>query len=76
MSQLANDWMSLLVKLPKSDRAEIAHRLLESLDEPGDPDWETAWVEELLKRASRLKSGAVEGIPFDEIMAKLRKKYA
>ena len=47
MSQLANDWMNLLVVLPPADRAEIAQRLIESLDEPADSDWETAWTEEL-----------------------------
>jgi putative addiction module component (TIGR02574 family) len=76
MSQIANDWMNLLVVLPPSDRAEIAQRLIESLDEPADPAWETAWAEELKKRAERLKNGSVKGIPFDEVMASLRQKHA
>jgi putative addiction module component (TIGR02574 family) len=76
MSQLANDWLKLLVMLPPADRAEIAERLLDSLDEPADPDWKTAWRSELEKRAERMKSGAVKGIPFDEVMTSLRKKYA
>ena len=76
MSQLANDWMNLLVVLPPADRAEIAQRLIESLDVAGDPDWETAWTEELQKRAERMKNGSAPGIPFDEVMAKLRQKHA
>jgi putative addiction module component (TIGR02574 family) len=74
MSQIANDWMNLLVVLPPADRAELAQRLLESLDEPTDPDWEEAWAVELQKRAERMKNRAVEGIPFDEVLAKLRQK--
>jgi putative addiction module component (TIGR02574 family) len=76
MSQIANDWMNLLTALPPEERAEIAHRLIESLDEPADPDWERAWAEELKKRAERMKDGSVQGIPFDEVMATLRRKYA
>ena len=76
MSQLANDWMSLLVVLPPADRAEIAQRLIESLDEPADADWEAAWANELQKRAEGMKSGAVQGIPIDDVMAKLRQKYS
>ena len=76
MSQIANDWMNLLVVLPPDDRAEIARRLIESLDEPADPDWETAWADELKKRAERMKTGAVKGIPFDDVMASLRQKLA
>ena len=76
MSQLANDWMDLLVLLPPTDRAEIAHRLMESLAEPSDPTWEATWADELQKRVERMKSGAVQGIPFDEVMDRLRRKYA
>ena len=76
MSQLANDWLNLLVVLPPSDRAEIAQRLIESLDGPADADWEAAWAEEVQKRAERMKSGAVQGMPFDEVIAKLRLKHS
>ena len=76
MSQLANDWMNLLVVLPPADRAEIAQRLIESLDEPAQPDWEMSWDEELKKRAERMKNGSVQGIPFDEVMANLRRKFS
>lgn len=76
MSQIAKDWMNLLTALPPADRAEIAQRLIESLDDPADPDWDSAWEVELKKRAERMKSGAVQGIPFDDVMATLRQKYA
>ena len=76
MSQIAAEWMNLLTALPREDRAEIAQRLIESLDEPADPDWEAAWAEELKKRAERMKNGAAKGIPFDEVLATLQRKYA
>jgi putative addiction module component (TIGR02574 family) len=76
MSQIASDWMNLLAVLPPDDRAEIAQRLIDSLDEPADPDWETAWADELKKRAERMKDGSVQGIPLDEVMTTLRRKYA
>jgi putative addiction module component (TIGR02574 family) len=76
MSQIANDWMNLLAVLPPDDRAEIAQRLLESLDEPADPDWESAWADELKKRAERMKNGSVKGIPFEQVMATIRQNLA
>jgi putative addiction module component (TIGR02574 family) len=76
MSQIASDWMELLTALPREDRAEIAQRLLGSLDEPTDPDWESAWADELKKRAERMKNGSVKGIPFEEVMATIRRKIA
>ncbi len=76
MSQLASDWLNLLVVLPPADRAEIAQRLIESLDEAANPEWEKAWQVELQNRAERMKNGAIQGIPFDEVMATLRKKYS
>ena len=72
-----NDWMSQLNMLPPEDRAEIAFRLIQTLDDaPVDADWEAAWMDELRKRSERMQSGETKGIPFDDVMAKLRQKYS
>ena len=65
MSKNTNDWMIQLGNLPPEDRAELVIRLIESLDEPVDTDWEAAWAAELQKRSERRKNGIVTGIAFD-----------
>ena len=76
MSPVVNEWMNKMSELSKEDRAELAFRLLESLEEPADPDWESAWAEELQQRVHSIEQGAVAGIPAEEVLAKLRQKYS
>ncbi|MFL6235196.1 MAG: addiction module protein [Thermoanaerobaculia bacterium] len=50
------------LKLDEHDRAEVAARLLDSLEQE-DAEEEDAWVAELERRAVELESGAVQGLP-------------
>ena len=61
--------------LPESARAQIADQLLDSLT-PLDPDIQSAWAEESQRRLDELKSGKVQGLPSDQVMNRLREKYA
>jgi putative addiction module component (TIGR02574 family) len=63
-----------LAELPQTDKAELAHYLLTSM-EPMDPDAEEAWREELGRRLDDIRSGREVGIPAEEVMDRLRKKY-
>ncbi len=51
------------LKMPVRERAEIAQRLLESLDQQMDSDVESAWQSEVERRISELDSGRVACIP-------------
>lgn len=65
-----------LTTLPVRQRAELAHFLIESLDQEQDPDAGKAWETELEQRIEEIRSGRAQGIPADEVFAKLREKYS
>jgi putative addiction module component (TIGR02574 family) len=60
------------LKLSNQERAELARVLLLSLDEVEDEADEAAWAEEAERRYRELRSGAVEAIPSDQVLAEAR----
>jgi len=58
--------------LPENDRAELAHRLLLSLDEVPEEGVDEAWEEEIAKRAERVRNGTAKGRPAEEVLQELR----
>ncbi|MHC4275452.1 MAG: addiction module protein [Planctomycetota bacterium] len=52
------------LKLPPEARAAIAGSLLDSLDQPPDPDAEAAWEAEVAKRVRELDDQAVTPVPW------------
>ncbi|HBL26163.1 MAG TPA: hypothetical protein DD490_04935 [Acidobacteria bacterium] len=61
------------LELDEHDRADVAEALLESLAVE-DPEEEAAFVAELERRAADLESGAVKGIPWEELRAELQRE--
>lgn len=59
------------LEMPARERAEIAQRLLESLDRQVDTDVESAWQSEVERRISELDSGQVSCIPWEEVRERL-----
>lgn len=64
------------LKLSPTERAEVAEKLIVSLDEVPDTDVEQAWQEEIQRRIQQIDCGEVELIDSDTVMAELRKKHA
>lgn len=52
--------------LPQYERADLAARLIDSLDQTFDQDAGSAWDAEVARRISDLDSGLVELIPWPE----------
>lgn len=73
MTLAAEQLKPQLANLPEADRAELASFLLESLHEHDAA--ESAWDAELERRLQEIESGAVVGIPADEVLAELRKDF-
>jgi len=58
------------LKLDEHDRAEVAARLLDSLEQV-DTGAEDVWSAELERRAAELESGAVQGVPWEDLRERL-----
>ena len=71
MTREAADLFEDALQLPESDRAELAGRLLESLDGVPDEGVEAAWAEEIERRIRQIDAGEVKTIPWQEVRAKL-----
>lgn len=63
------------LSLPMADRAALADRLVESLNEPGRSDAvREAWIAEIRRRVADVKSGKAVLIDGPEGLARVRAK--
>lgn len=58
------------LKLRPGERAALAQRLLASLEE--DNEIEEAWAQEVERRIAEVESGAVQLIPIEEALTRVR----
>ena len=58
--------VSEILNWPLNDRADLAAKLLESIDPGEDSDAESAWAEEIKKRLEDIEAGRAELIPWSE----------
>ena len=59
-----------VLNLPLADRSRLLDRLIVSLD--ADRAVEEAWMQEAKRRDEEIESGAVQAIPGDLVLARLR----
>lgn len=59
-----------ILNLPARERALLFERLIASLDT--DAEVEQAWSQEADRREAEIEAGAVQAIPGDEVIARLR----
>lgn len=66
------------LRLTAEERARLAVRLLESLEETTESpeEIEKLWLAAAERRFQELRDGVVEGIPADKVFAELRSKYS
>jgi len=67
---------SEVLLLSESDRAQLAHDLMVSLDEPREPDAEDAWDREILRRLGQIDAGTATLIDRDELRRRMRARLA
>lgn len=63
---------SKALELTESERAELAHDLVASLDGEPDLDAAAAWDEELLRRLSQIDEGIAVTIDRAELVRRMR----
>ena len=64
------------LSLSESERAELAHNLVASLDGPADGDAESAWDAEILRRLAEIDSGTAELIDREELRRRMRARMS
>jgi hypothetical protein len=60
------------LKLPRQERARVAHELLLSLDGATDEEVERAWIEEAERRWARVKAGRAQLFDVDDVLREAR----
>jgi putative addiction module component (TIGR02574 family) len=75
MAPEATDLLSNALALPASERAEIAHRLLPSLDDGTDTDAAEAWIAVLEQRAREARSGSAATEECATVKARLTERW-
>ena len=69
------DLFAKAAALPEDDRAALAARLLDSLeDEASDEDVEEAWAAEVRRRMANYRAGNVQTIGWSELRERLHRR--
>ena len=55
-----------VLALPAQQRADLALRIMESLEDASDPDAEAAWDEEIRSRVEEIRSGTAVLVPVED----------
>ena len=81
MTQAVNDILGAALTLSQKERAELASRLIESLDGPPPTREEqgaidAAWDAEIARRVKEIDDGTADLIDADEVFASARSKLA
>ena len=74
MDSRAERLMQEVLSLPTRERAELTHRLIESLDPPEVDDPTSTAHDEALRRLDEIDRGAVEPISGDELFRRVRQR--
>jgi hypothetical protein len=67
--------LAAALSLPEDQRAELAHKLLASLDdreELSPDDWEAVWSDEIERRVHELRSGKAEMVDGNDALRQVR----
>ncbi len=75
MTRKPKDVAAEALQLPVKERAELASRLLDSLDDLSTEESDQLWAEEAERRYADYKAGNVEAVHADEVLARLRARH-
>lgn len=67
MSKKLEEIINVAKDLSLEERAELAGKLLLSLDEPSESEVERLWLKEAERRLQEYREGKMKGIPAEEV---------
>jgi putative addiction module component (TIGR02574 family) len=73
MQRSAAEVLEAALALSEDERAQVAERLVASLDGEMDPDAEAAWGAEIERRLSRIETGQSKSVSMDDSLARLHR---
>jgi putative addiction module component (TIGR02574 family) len=73
MASIAEEIANKIEELPDAEKAMLVDMILAKLDQP-DMELEKIWAEEAAKRWAAYKDGRLKSIPYEEVMARYRKR--
>jgi putative addiction module component (TIGR02574 family) len=71
MSRTVDELFIEAAELAERERAELADRLLLSLEPPADAELEDEWDEEIARRLAQFEAGEVEPLSWAEVKARV-----
>jgi putative addiction module component (TIGR02574 family) len=74
MSLMTERILQDALALPDAQRAELATRLLQSLDRVVDPDAEEAWAIEIERRCAALDAGEAVTVDWHDVRRRIEKE--
>ncbi|UCF93566.1 MAG: addiction module protein [Desulfobacterales bacterium] len=72
MDEKLKNILEKALNMPQEQRAFIAGRLIDSLDDKVDEDVETAWQKEIQKRIASAEKGEATFMSWDEVKKRLK----
>ncbi len=72
MARSLDELTKEVLALPSASRAILAEKLVESLEFDVDEEIQSAWLDEAEKRIEELRTGKVQPIPGEEVLAEVR----
>ncbi|MDR3556180.1 MAG: addiction module protein [Syntrophobacteraceae bacterium] len=67
MESKLDEVITAALHLSIEERAQVAAKLLLSLDEPSESEVERLWLEEAERRLNEFRKGRVQGMPADDV---------
>ena len=75
-TETLNKLRSEALMLSETERAELAHALVKSLDAPDDADASEAWDKEILRRLAEIDAGTAMLIDRDEFRRRMQARIS
>jgi putative addiction module component (TIGR02574 family) len=73
MQRSAAEVLEAALALSEDERAQVASKLVASLDGETDPAAEAAWAEEIERRLARIEAGQSKSVTMDESLSRLHR---
>jgi putative addiction module component (TIGR02574 family) len=73
MTKAAEKILAEALTLDTRERADVAARLITSLDGEPDEDVEAAWAAEVARRIEEIEAGRVELVPWEDVERRIER---